>query len=129
MEIKEVLEQCIAQDRQALSENPSTRETGEQLVTCHLALEKALSATGEAECTDSGLSEEEQKQLVSERAFLQVFHSEYERVNALVTFSCFLLARRAGEPLHSPRYMADVRTLHAAVNLFYGRDPKDARGC
>ncbi|MGN1024419.1 MAG: hypothetical protein ACI4OJ_13015, partial [Lachnospiraceae bacterium] len=129
MEIKEVLEQCIAQDRQALSEPAPTKETGEKLVLCHQALEKALAEAGDAECADPDLTPEEQKQLSSERALLSVFHSEYERLNALVTFSCFLLARRAGEPLHSPRYMADVKTLHAAVNLSYGLDPKDARGC
>jgi hypothetical protein len=108
---------------------PPSFEGAKKLRTCHIALEEAFTAADENTIASLFSVEEDRRQFLSEKTLLGIFKTEYDTVTALTTFTCFFLSREEGETLHSARYMKNVRKLHEAVNLAYGKDPNEAKGC
>ena len=129
MTLTEAMQQCMEQDARVLAEDTPSFEGAKKLRTCHLALEEAFTAADENTIASLFPVEEDRRQFVSEKTLLGIFKTEYDTVTALTTFTCFFLSREEGETLHSARYMKNVRKLHEAVNLAYGKDPKEAKGC
>lgn len=130
MDFLSVLEQCMALDEKAL-EGGNDSETAKELVNIHLALSSQMKQTDEAEISALSVPDEVKKQILSEKQLIQVLGAkgDYKMVTLLTTFSCFLLSRKRGDKMHSGKYMSDVRKLHEAVNLYYGKDPKTAGSC
>lgn len=129
LNLEETLRACMKQDARVLAEEEPSLEEAEKLRVCHLALKEAFSAADEGTIASLFPDEEDRRQILSEKTLLGIFRTEYDVVTALTTFSCFFLSQEEGESLHSARYMENVKTLHGAVNLAYGKDPKEAKGC
>jgi hypothetical protein len=129
MKLEDVLRVCMEQDARILQDAEPDKEECDRLRSCHLQLKGALERAGEDEISRTRLTTEEKRELLSEKQLLGIFHTEYDTVTALTTFTCFLLSREEGEKPHSRKYMADVKTLHQAVNTAFGIDPEKAKGC
>ena len=103
----EALNVCVALDRRLLGagdKNPP-REELEQFVDAHKHLADAFQ--------DSNGDEIRLMELIT----------------YMTTFSCFWMSEEDGEPMHSAVYMRNAKRLHEFVNIYFGRDPSEARGC
>lgn len=131
IDLIDVIENCKRLDRNVLVKPDDDPDLRELLVKEHLVLADLLEQMSEDEFDELDLSNEDRQQILSEKQLLNVFGSkgEYETVNFLTTFTCFLLSRQNGEGMHSRKYMDDVKEIHRAVNLYYGKDPDAARSC
>ena len=124
--LMEALNVCVALDRRLLGagdKNPP-REELEQFVDAHKHL-----AGDEIRLMD--IDSAQKLQLENERQLMPVFisQSEFGLITYMTTFSCFWMSEEDGEPMHSAVYMRNAKRLHEFVNIYFGRDPSEARGC
>ena len=120
----EALNVCVALDRRLLGagdKNPP-REELEQFVDAHKHLADAFQDSNGDEIRLMDIDSAQKLQLENERQLMPVFisQSEFGLITYMTTFSCFWM---------SAVYMRNAKRLHEFVNIYFGRDPSEARGC
>ena len=131
--LMEALNVCVALDRRLLGagdKNPP-REELEQFVDAHKHLADAFQESNGDEIRLMDIDSAQKLQLENERQLMPVFisQSEFGLITYMTTFSCFWMSEEDGEPMHSAVYMRNAKRLHEFVNIYFGRDPSEARGC
>lgn len=131
--LMEALNVCVALDRRLLGagdKNPP-REELEQFVDAHKHLADAFQDSNGDEIRLMDIDSAQKLQLENERQLMPVFisQSEFGLITYMTTFSCFWMSEEDGEPMHSAVYMRNAKRLHEFVNIYFGRDPPEARGC
>lgn len=131
--LMEALNVCVALDRRLLGagdKNPP-REELEQFVDAHKHLADAFQDSNGDEIRLMDIDSAQKLQLENERQLMPVFisQSEFGLITYMTTFSCFWMSEEDGEPMHSAVYMRNAKRLHEFVNIYFGRDPFEARGC
>ena len=131
--LMEALNVCVALDRRLLGagdKNPP-RDELEQFVDAHKHLADAFQDSNGDEIRLMDIDSAQKLQLENERQLMPVFisQSEFGLITYMTTFSCFWMSEEDGEPMHSAVYMRNAKRLHEFVNIYFGRDPSEARGC
>lgn len=131
--LMEALNVCVALDRRLLGAGekvPSSEELA-QFVDAHKRLADAFQDSDGDEIRLMDIDSTQKLQLENERQLMPVFisQSEFGLITYMTTFSCFWMSEEDGEPMHSAVYMRNAKRLHEFVNIYFGRDPSEARGC
>lgn len=130
--LMDCIDSCVEMERQLQAQpDAETAALSKEFVDAHLALADEFLRTSENEIRNLHLTQQQISSLVSEKNILPVFtaRGEVSVVTFLSTFSCFWLSMENHEPMHSRRYMDNVKRVHRLVNKYYGKDPAAATGC